>query len=74
MSTQDPTFGAAEVDASTRRVIAYGISLVFGIAVLLVFLTLWESDDAAQTTALSALTAVVGVFGTVLGYYFAKGD
>ena len=56
MSVHDPSTQAAAVDASTRRVIAYGISAVFGAAVFLVFMTLWVSDDTAQKGALTVLS------------------
>jgi len=74
MSGLDPSTSPARIDASTRRSIALGVSGVFAMAVVLVFITLWASSDEASKGALAVLSSVVGVFGTVLGYYFAKGD
>jgi hypothetical protein len=74
VSSYDLDLETAKADASTRRLIAIGISAMFAVAVVLVFVTLWFSDDTAQKASLAVLTSVVGVLGTILGYYFAKGD
>lgn len=60
-------------EAGTRRGIAYGIGTVFGITVLLVFATIWWKSSGIND-ALGVLSAVIGVLGTVTGYFFAKGD
>ena len=74
MSVHDPYMLPPGTDASTRRWIAYGICAVFATAMFLVFLTLWLGDNADTKGALALFASVVGVFGTVIGYYFAKGD
>jgi len=72
MSSFDPSISDS-YDAGTRRGIAYGIASVFAITVILVFVTMWWKNSASKD-ALAVLTAVIGVVGTVTGYYFAKGD
>lgn len=72
MSLFDP-IGIDGYEAGTRRGIAYSIAAVFGLTVALVFATFWWHSHESEH-ALAVLSAVVGVFGTVTGYYFAKGD
>jgi hypothetical protein len=72
LSSYEPA-GSDYYETQIRAWIAYAIFTVFAITVLLVFATLWWWDQASKE-ALAVLTAVIGVVGTVTGYYFAKGD